>query len=137
MDDFSQLNETRHMLEWLAADPEEVIRSEFERWLDHQVPGSRLNYLRAVSRPQWLTGARPSEDDPGHAVLVRTGVAFEFDLSVSDPNGQQDQLQGVFTWVGVHLDAPHAAKQRMWFDVGGTLVSFGSDGELASRLQFA
>jgi hypothetical protein len=135
-DDFSPLAETEHMFQWLAEEPYEAIRSEVDAILKEQVPGSQLASFRALSEPQWLTGARTSEEDPEHGILVRTGVAFQFALHVQNENGDVSEFGGVFSWVGVCLDDPPNAKQRVWFDVNGTLEEFGSDGELRERVYF-
>lgn len=137
MDDFSKLEPTEHMLQWLADQPYAAIRSQVEAALQKQVAGSRLTAFAVSSGPQWLTGMRPKDDEPGQGIVVRTGVAFEFRLSVQEPNGQDHALQGVFSWVGVHLDEPMNVKHRIWFDLGGTLAEFGSAGELKNRMYFA
>jgi hypothetical protein len=137
MDDFTKLEATKHMLQWLADDPYAEIRSQMESTLQEQVPGSRLTGIRVSSDPQWLTGARPKDDEPAIAILVRTGVAFEFQLSVQEPNGRDHRLEGVFSWVGVHLDDPENAEHRIWFDLDGTLADLGCDGELKNRMYFA
>jgi hypothetical protein len=136
MDDFSKLEPTKHMLEWLADDPFIAIRSEVERILQQQVTGSQLKMFRVESEPQWLTGARPGSDDSNKAILVRTGVAFEFRLIVEEPSGQAHDLQGTYSWVGAHLDDPKAAKQKLWLDFGSTLATHGSEGELMVRMYF-
>ncbi len=136
MRDLEKLVPTEHMLKWLAEEPYDVIVSEVERILDQQVVGSTLTEFRVTSDPQWLTGARPQEDDSNQAILTRTAVAFEFDLAVQEPNGPTHQLQGVFTWVGVHLDDPENAQLRIWFDVGESLETHGADGELQTRMYF-
>jgi hypothetical protein len=136
MDDFSKLEPTKHMLEWLADEPFDAIRNEVQRILQQQVPGSRLKMFRVESEPQWLTGARPGNDDTDKAILVRTGVAFEFTLIVQEPNGQTHKLQGTYSWVGANLDDPYAAKQRLWLDLGTTLETHGSKGELMARMYF-
>ena len=137
MDDFKKLKPTEHMLQWLASDPYSAIRSEVERILDEQIPGSRLISFCVTSDPQWLTGARRSDDDPDKAILVRTGVAFAFQLRVDEPAGQSHELKGVYSWVGVHLDDPDTATQRIWFDIDGSLGQFGSGGRLQERMYFA
>lgn len=124
------------MLKWLADEPFAEIRTEVERMLQQQVPGSRLETFRVVSEPQWLTGARPRNDDPNMAILVRTGVAFEFTLNVQEPSGQTHELQGTYSWVGVNLDDPGATKLRLWLDLGTTLDTHGSNGELMVRMYF-
>ena len=95
-DDFAKLRETEHMLKWFADDPRTAIRSNVEEMLKQQVADSRHTTLRVSSKPQWLTGALPSESDSGKAILVRSGVAFEFALTV-ESRGQPHQLSGVFT----------------------------------------
>jgi hypothetical protein len=137
VDDFSKLGPTAHMLQWLDDSPLGAIRSKIESILQEQVSGSQLIAIQVSSDPQWLTGARPSNGDPDKAILVRTGVAFEFRLSVQEPNGPVHHLQGVFSWVGIHLDDSEKAQQRIWFDIGGNLETLGSEGELRMRMYFA
>ena len=137
MDDFSKLTPSEHMLRWLDDDPYTTIRAEVQNILNEQVPGAVLVAFRVVSEPQWLTGARPKEDDPDKAILVRTGVAFAFELQVDEPNGESHDVRGVYSWVGVHLDDPAKGQQRIWFDVDGSLEDFGSSGELQTRMYFA
>jgi hypothetical protein len=132
MDNFEKLQQTEHMLKWLSDDPYNAIRSEVQGILQQQVPGSVLNSFRVLSEPQWLTGARQPVDGSS-AVLVRTGVAFEFELSV-DGGGQSHELIGVFTWTGYNLDDPSNRRQKVWFDINGSLRTLGSDGELAARI---
>jgi hypothetical protein len=135
--DFGRLKSSEHMLQWLAADPIATLQSEFSAILNEQVPGSTLLGLQVRSDPEWLTGAIPTKADPSKAVLARTGVAFEFALSVRTPDRKVYDLVGVFSWVGVHLNDPAQRKQRTWFDLNGNLSTFGAEGELKSRLYFA
>ncbi|MCA9032137.1 MAG: hypothetical protein KDA69_16990 [Planctomycetaceae bacterium] len=137
MDDFSLLEPSAHMLAWLSDDYQAAVRDEILNALRKQVPGSTLEALSVTSDPQWLTGAIPSEDDPDKAILVRTGVAFEISLVVQEPSGESHHLEGVYSWVGVNLNDAEAVQQRIWFDIGGKLLEFGSAGELAARMYFA
>jgi hypothetical protein len=137
VDDFTKLQPTEHMLKWLASNPYAAIRSQVESILREQVPGCQLKAFRVSSEPQWLTGAGRSDADPDIAFLVRTGVAFEFQLAVNEPNGVSHDLQGVFSWVGVNLNDPQKVQYRVWFDLGETLETMGSEGELMSRVYFA
>lgn len=136
MDDFSKLEPTKHMLMWLSAEPYVAIRREVERILKQQVADSRLETFCVASEPQWITGARPGGGDPNKAILVRTGVAFEFRLNVREPSGRAHELQGTYTWVGTNLDNPDTAKQRLWLDLDTTLGTHGSKGELMLRMYF-
>jgi len=135
MDDFTPLKETEHMLRWFADEPYAAIRSSIEEMLREQVADSWLSELRVTSEPQWLTGARPSERDSDKVILVRSGVAFEFQLTVESA-GQQHALAGVFTWVAVHLDQSGQHKHRVWLDIDGDLSRFGAEGELKNRVYF-
>src|SRR5204863_8144725 len=128
VDDFAKLKETEHMLQWFSDEPYAAIRSSVEDMLKQQVADSRLKELRVLSEPQWLTGALPSDADSSKAILVRSGVAFEFGLTV-ESRGQSHQISGVFTWVAVHLDKPGQHKHRVWMDLDGPLERFGSEGE--------
>src|SRR5437868_6322203 len=110
MNDFSKLASTEHMLQWLAEDPHASILMAVDNILQQQVSNSKFLNFRVVSDPQWLTGARPATETPDQAVLVRTGVAFEFELVVQDPTGAAYQLNGVYSWVGVNLDDPTKIK---------------------------
>jgi len=123
------------MLQWFDDEPYAAIRLSVEDMLKQQVADSRLTTLRVLSEPQWLTGALPSDGDSSKAILVRSGVAFEFALTV-ESRGQSHQLSGVFTWVAVHLDKPGQHKHRVWIDLDGKLERFGSEGELKTRVYF-
>lgn len=136
MDDFSKLNETEHMLKWLADEPYSTIKSDIEGLLRKQVAGARLTSFRVLSAPQWLTGARRMERDSNKTILVRTGVAFEFELSVTELTGPTQQLRGVYSWVGVNLDDAKSVKTRIWFDLDATLEIHGSQGVLMGRMHF-
>ncbi len=135
VDNFTKLQQTEHMLKWFAEEPYAAIRSSVEDMLKQQVAGSRLTTFTVLSEPQWLTGAVPSDADANKVILVRSAVAFEFGLSV-ESQGQSHRLSGVYTWAAVHLDQPGQHKHRVWMDLGGTLATFGSEGELKTRVYF-
>lgn len=123
------------MLRWFADEPYAAIRANFEDILKQQVADSRLDALQVVSEPHWLTGALPSDGDTSKAILMRSGVAFEFELIV-ESEGQAHPLSEVFIWVAVRLNKPGEHKHRVWLDLDGTLEEFGSEGELKTRVYF-
>jgi hypothetical protein len=133
MDDFTKLESSKHMFKWLSSEPNKVIREEVERGLLEQVEDSVLNYFQVTSVPHWLTGAIPTKEDNTLGKLSRTGVAFEFLLSVTG-SGVTHELTGVFTWVGVNLHKPGEQLVKYWIDIGGTLAQFGEDGVLKNRI---
>ena len=133
---FEQFDETTHMLDWFHPSPIEAIKSQFRESLDEQVKGSVLLGLHVIDKPQWLTGAIPQENDESKAVLVRLALAFIFKLSVSTPEGETHDLEGVYTWASVNMNDPQQKKQRTWMDLNGTLEEFGSNGALSERLYF-
>lgn len=126
-----RLQATKHMFEWLAEKPFEEIISNIENMLSEQVSGTKVTNFEASSDPEWLTGAIPCEDDETKVVLVRTGVAFEFQLTV-DANGNIEELSGVYSWVRKKVEEEF--KVRTWFDINGTLAEFGDKGALAERI---
>ncbi|SQI33844.1 Uncharacterised protein [Leminorella richardii] len=134
MDDFSLLLDTEHMFKWLANEPFPTIRSDIESLLCQSVVGSRLLSFQATSKPQWLTGGRRESEDAKQVILVRSGVAFEFMLSVQSPTGDVFDLQGVYSRCGYYLDEPEKRKYRCWLDIDGDLTTLGEEGELMSRL---
>ena len=134
MDDFSRLDASRHMLAWLADDPDATLRKYFEEWVDRCVPGARVERCEVTGGPDWLTRARRLADDPDKAILFGTGVAFEFQLRIAEPEDGPAEVRGVFSWVAMNLDRPAHFQQRIWFDVEGTLAQFGSEGELQQRI---
>ena len=136
MKNFDKLEATEHMFKWLDVNPFEAIFTQVESMLKNQVPESKLNSFCVISEPQWLTGGRKNEEDESKVILVRTGVAFEFNLFVQGADNEQEQLNGVFSWVGVNLDSPEKNQQRYWLDVNETLETHGSEGELAERIYF-
>ena len=133
-DNFQALDDTRHMLQWLADEPYEEIRSSIESILREQVADSRLIDFAVTSEPDWLTVGTRSPDNPDAIILNRTATAFEFCLHVSG-GGQIHELHGVYTWAAWHLDHDgEEPNQQVWFDIGGTLAEFGKDGKLPERL---
>ncbi len=134
MDDFSPLLDTEHMFKWLADEPFPAIRTDVESLLCQSVAGSRLLSFQVTSTPQWLTGGRREGEDAKHVILVRTGVAFEFMLSVQTPANDVFDLKGVYTRCGYRLDDPENRKYQSWLDIDGELAAFGKDGELMLRL---
>ena len=102
-DNFQALDDTRHMLQWLADEPYEEIRSSVESILREQVADSRLIDFAVTSEPDWLTVGTRSPDNPDAIILNRTATAFEFCLHVSG-GGQIHELHGVYTWAAWHLN---------------------------------
>lgn len=134
MDDFSPLDATYHMLQWLADDPYPAIRYEVEQLLQKRVPDANLSRFTVTGPPDWLTGASPSPQDETKALLVRCGVAIPFNLDVKSMTAGDETFSGIFTWAASQLDTPERALHQIWFDINGDLTRFGKDGELRSRI---
>lgn len=134
--DFSEFNETKHMLEWLHPNAIDAIRDAFSENLNTQVKNSELLGLHVTAKPDWLTGTRPKGDDESKAILIRVGLAFSFELSVKTPEGVVHDLKGVYSWVSVNMDDPENIAQRTWTDLDGELNEYGSEGYLKERVYF-
>lgn len=139
MDDFSKLDDTRHMLNWLcpSGDPYVDIKNSLQDILAEQVKGTQIDSLVITESPQWLSGGRPDPDDEGKIILVRCAVAMALRAKLSTPSGEAHTLPAIFTWAGAGLDDPQTSRQRTWLDVQGGLPEFGSEGLLQERVYFA
>lgn len=131
MDNFSLLQPTQHMFEWFSPSPFKAIYDEVEDILCQQVADSRLEAFIVKTEPEWLTGGKQTDDNK--MIVVRAGVAFEFELKVK-ASGKIHLLTGVFTWVGYHFDEPENTHIQTWLDIDGTLAEFGKDGALIKRI---
>jgi hypothetical protein len=121
------------MLKWFDEDPLAAVRRSFAQWLDSQVRGSELVWLVAEDAPHWMTIGAPHEEDASKVRITRTAFAFAFRLLVRTPQGEEGELDGVFTWAlwGLNTFAP---EQRIWIDVGGDLAALGKGGALEARI---
>ncbi|GAA2057963.1 hypothetical protein GCM10009839_79440 [Catenulispora yoronensis] len=128
-DDFARLTELDHFWTWLPEEPTVAFRTAIAELLTEQVPGAVLEWLKVTDEPKVVSAGRQIPGDDEKLVLVRTGVALPFGLSVRSPDGLRDILWGVFTWAASGLDDPGNRKDRVWFDlqtdiaVGGELLS--------------
>ena len=50
-------------------------------------------------------------------------------------NRGTDYVRGVFTWAVANRDTPDFRKDQLWFDIGGSLAEFGSNGILEERMR--
>lgn len=132
MNNFSKLEDTKHMFEWFCSDPFKSIFKDISKTLNDRVEGTRTLSVKVTSLPDWLTAVKPKEDDSENSILSKAGVAFEVEIEASSNDGQMHQLTGVFTWVGLRFDSDF--KHLFWFDLGVNLESHGKDNELLSRM---
>ncbi|WP_395105194.1 hypothetical protein [Actinomadura sp. SCN-SB] len=130
--DFSALTEPDHWLDWLGDDPGEAVLTEVVRILCRQIEGTVVEWMKVVETPRFLTGGRPSPEDPGRVVVTRTGLALPFALMARPPRGPRSVVTGVLSWVAVGLDRPGERRDRVWFDIGAGLDR--AEEELRSRI---
>ncbi|MCE3033016.1 hypothetical protein [Streptomyces sp. CMSTAAHL-2] len=116
-DDFAELTESRHWLDWLGEQPAVAVRESIPGILDEQVPGAVLEWVKILDAPRYLTGGRPQPGDADRMIVTRAAVALSFALSVTGPGGRREVLQGVFSWIAVGLDRPGERKDQVWFDL--------------------
>jgi hypothetical protein len=117
-DDFEQLTSGDHWLGWLPGEPAEVIRSSVEDMVRRQASDSRLDWLKVIDEPVFLTGAIPAPDDPTRALVRRAAMAVPFAMSVTSPTQGWWVHTGTFAWVAPHLDEPERRRDRRWLDLG-------------------
>ena len=95
------------------------MRTGIDDILTEQVAGARLDWLKVVDDPVFLTGGVPDHDDPATITVRRAALAVPFALSVVAA-GRRETLTGCFSWVAVNLDQPGVRQDRTWFDIGAT-----------------
>ena len=108
-DNFQALDDTRHMLQWLADEPYAEIRNSIESILREQVADSRPIDFAVTSEPDWLTVGTRSPDNPDAIILNRTATAFEFCLHVS---GAAKSTNGTESTLGRHGISTTTAKNQ-------------------------
>ncbi len=116
-DDLSLLDDTKHWLGWLGPHPRDAVRHELERILGHQVQGTVVETMRLTAEPHYLTGGRPTEDDPDKVVVTRAALAAPFVATFVAPDGEAGELEGVLSWVAAGLDT-ETRKDRVFLDIG-------------------
>jgi hypothetical protein len=133
-DDYERLESPDHWLGWLpGSSPGLTIRQAIERRLADHVPGSRIEWLKVIDDPAFLTGGvrspEDSDTDPGFVrmTLRRAALAVPFALAVLTPDGHRYVHTGVFSWVAVHLDKPDQRRDRMWFELGASRADAAED----------
>jgi hypothetical protein len=114
-DDFTPLTEPDHWLGWLGDDPARAVREQIEGMLRQQKATARLDWVRLLGEPHFLTGGRKLPDEPTKIVVTRAGLAVAFELQVWSEGGL-DRLRGVFSWVAA-LDGADR-RDRVWLDLG-------------------
>jgi hypothetical protein len=116
-DDLTLLDDTKHWLGWLGPRPRDAVRHELERILGQQVAGTVVEQMRITAEPHYLTGGRPTEDDPDKVVVTRAALAAPFVALVKAPDGAGGELEGVLSWVAAGLDG-EVRKDRVFLDLG-------------------
>lgn len=130
--DFAALTEPGHWLDWLGDDPGAAVLTEVGRILNRQIEGTVVEWMKVVETPRFLTGGRPSPDDPERVVFTRTGLALPFALMACPPRGARSVVLGVLSWVATGLDRPGERRDRVWLDVDADLDH--AERELRSRI---
>ncbi|GAA1969179.1 hypothetical protein [Catenulispora subtropica] len=125
VDDFTRLTALDHFWNWLPGEPVATIRGSVEELLTDQVPGAVLEWMKVTDEPKVVSGGREIPGDDEKLILVRTGVAVPFGLSVRSPDGRRDILWGVFTWAASGLDNPAHRSDRVWFDLQTDIATAG------------
>lgn len=131
-DDFAELTDSTHWLDWLGQQPAVAVRDSVAGILDEQVPGAVLEWIKVLDAPRYLTGGRPRPDDETKMTVTRAGIALAFALSVTSPGRRREILQGAFSWVAVGLDRPGERKDQVWLDLRADLD--WAEGELRNRI---
>lgn len=136
-DDFTPLTGANHWLGWLGDDPAQAVREQIEGMLRQQVATAKVEWIRLLGKPYFLTGGRKASEDSSQIIVTRAALALAFDLEVraegaaGKEGDRVDSLAGVFSWVAVGLDTDNR-RDRMHLDLDAELA-WASD-KLMSRI---
>lgn len=139
MNNYSMLDDTKHMFEWFADKPYELIFKDLTKAVNSMLGEVSVLSVIVTSKPDWLTGVKVKPNTPDKSIVTKAGVAFELDVEVEVLKSELDLdknlylLTGVFSWVGFNFNTD--LKHLFWFELGTTLVTHGKEGELLSRLK--
>jgi hypothetical protein len=79
-DDFTPLTSSDHWLGWLGDDPAQAVRGKIEGILREQVSTARLEWIRLLGEPYYLTGGRRMPDETSKIIVTRAALAVSFEL---------------------------------------------------------
>lgn len=119
-DDFEQLTSSDHWLDWVPGDPSTAVRAEAEAMLSAQAAGARVEWMKIIDEPVFLTSGVKDPNDPSLLTIRRAALAVPFALSVRKSTGHQEILTGALSWVAAGLDQPGRRHDRTWLDLGAT-----------------
>jgi hypothetical protein len=114
MTDLTLLTASDHWLGWLGDDPAQAVCIEIEGLLRQQASTAKLEWLRLLEKPYFLTGGRKTVGSPRQMIVTRAALAVPFELEVAS-GGTTDRLRGVFTWVASGLDGER--HDQLYFDL--------------------
>lgn len=114
MNDLTLLTASDHWLAWLGDDPAQAVYIGIEGLLRQQDSTGKLEWLRFLEKPYFLTGGRKTVDSPQQIIATRAAFAVPFELEVASA-GKSDRLYGVFSWVASGLDEER--HDQLYFDL--------------------
>jgi len=134
--DFSRLDDSKYMLNWLKPDRYAHILDEVESLLGDMAEGAQLARFEAIAKAEFITGAASSADVSGeNLVWAKSIFAFPFQLTVHAPGRGHDDLEGVYSKAASGLHRPSGEqKSQVWFDLNGTMAEFGEFELMKQRL---
>lgn len=114
MNDLTLLTTSDRWLGWLGDDPAQAVYSGIEGLLRQQVSTAKLDWLRLLDNPYFLTCGRRTLGSPEKLIVTRAALAVPFELEVESA-GETDRLRGVFSWVASGLDEER--HDQLYFDL--------------------
>lgn len=114
MNDCALLTSSDHWLGWLGDDPVQTVCNGIEGLLRKQVSGAKLDWLRLLEKPYFLTCGRKSLGPPQIVIVTRAAFAVPVELEVKSA-GKSDRLRGVLSWVASELDGER--HDQLYFDI--------------------
>jgi hypothetical protein len=117
-DDFGIFAETTHMF-FGVDEPFAMLRSELEDMFRQQIASSRINAIKTVGEPKFLTMGHRLEGDEDKVVVTHYGVCFQCSIDVETDDHREPELWCTMTVAFGDLDQPGDERMQAWMDIGG------------------
>jgi len=138
MHDFSHLDESKHMFEWLSPNrcPYEAIQELIKIHFKEKIKRTEVITITALGKPNWKIATKPKENDSDKSILQRCAVAVPLSLRLKKPFKRIITQDIILTWAACGLANNQSRKARYWIDLNGIISALEADEKLTERLYF-
>lgn len=135
-DDFAIFADSTHMF-FGVDEPFAMLRSELESMFRQQIASSRVNAIKAVGEPKFLTMGHRLDGDDDKVVVTHYGVCFQCVIDVETDDHRERELWCTMTVAFGEIDQPGEERMQSWMDLQADAdPAFEEDAFKAKFLEF-